>query len=105
MDFELINLLFIQFTNPSARTGYDTRSIFKRSFYLLFIGQKINMLQRGSDRRREMPNGLLVTCHNYSAIATNINIFISTIETSTTFTRAQNVYTAESRGKCALLDN
>ena len=26
-----VNFLYIIFTNPSARAGYDTRSIFKRS--------------------------------------------------------------------------
>ena len=38
LDYIYINIilyayiLFILFTNPSARAGYDTRSIFKRSF-------------------------------------------------------------------------
>ena len=59
--------------------------------------KKINMIQTGSDRGREMPNGLQVRYINNSVIATNINIFISTIETSTTFTHAENVYSAESR--------
>ena len=55
------------------------------------------MLQTGSDRGRETPKGLQVRYIHYSVIATNINIYISTIETSTTFTRLENVYSAESR--------